>query len=89
MHKPKAKISNNFVLNSKIEYSKITTDSSKIKKIPVIDESAPLVEMAIPEFIWPSHKKTMEEDNLVNVKSRGVISFIVLMPCPKRLMGCA
>ena len=79
VRKPKPKISNNFALNSKIEYFQITTDSAQVKKIPVIDEEAPLVEMAIPEFIWPEHVKTMDEENLVNVKSRGVIPFIVLL----------
>ena len=79
VRKPKPKISNNFALNSKIEYFKISTDSAHVKKIPVIDEEAPLVEMAIPEFIWPEHDRTIEEDNLVNVKSRGVIPFIVLI----------
>ena len=79
VRKPKAKLSNNFALNSKIEYFKITTDSANVKKIPVIDDEAPLVEMAIPEFIWPEHDKTIEDDNLVNVKSRGVIPFIVLV----------
>ena len=79
VHKSKNRTSNNFTINSKIEHFKIITDSATIKKLPTIDENAPLIEMAIPEFIWPCTDKTIEEDNMVNVKSRGVIQFIILV----------
>ena len=79
VHKSKPKLSGNFAINTKIQYFKVVTDSSLVKKIPVIEESAPLIEMSIPEFIWPSHDKTIEEDNMINVKSKGVIQFIILV----------
>ena len=79
VHKSKNKLSNNFALNTKIQHFNIVTDSSLIKKMPVIDDNAPLIEMAIPEFIWPSQDKTIEDDNMINVKSRGSIQFIILV----------
>ena len=76
VNKSKAKMSSNFAINTKIQHFKIVTESSQVKKITDIDDNAPMIELTIPEFIWPSQEKTMA--NLVNVKSRGVIQFIVL-----------
>ena len=78
VHKSKNKLSNNFAINSKIEFFRIVTDSTTVKKIPHIDDKAPLVELHIPEFIWTSPEKTNEEENMVSVKSRGVVQFIIL-----------
>ena len=75
--KSRARTSNAFTFNSKIQNFKITTNSADITKIPDIDDSAPLIELTIPEFIWPQEDVTL--NNVVNVKSRGVIQFVILV----------
>ena len=76
VQKSKSRVSNNFAFNSKIQKFKITTDSANVPKFPDIDLSKPFREVAIPEFIWPDERKTM--DGLVDIKSKGVIQFVVL-----------
>ena len=75
--KARAKTSTAFTFNSKIQNFQISTNSADVIKVPDIDESAPLVELTIPEFIWPQEDKTL--NNVVNVKSRGVIQFVILV----------
>ena len=75
--KARAKTSTAFTFNSKIQNFQISTNSADVTKMPDIDESAPLIEMTIPEFIWPQEDKTL--NNVVNVKSRGVIQFVILV----------
>ena len=76
IHKSKLRISNNFAIQSKIQNFRIITNEKDVKKIPDIDELAPLVEVRIPEFIWPQEEKTQE--GLVYVKTRGAIQFVIL-----------
>lgn len=76
VQKSKNRTSNNFAFNSKIQRFHITTDSSTIEKLPTIDTLSPMIEITIPEFIWSDVDKTME--GLVNVKTRGVVQFIIL-----------
>ena len=76
--KSKNKISNNFAFNSKIQRFKISTNSEDVPKMPEISPSTPLVEITIPEFIWEDENKTMADDNMVNVRSRGVVQFVIL-----------
>ena len=78
VRKSKTKLSNNYAFNSKIQHFKITTDSALIKKIPEICPADPLIEISIPEFIWNDHDKTIAEDNMVKVRSRGAVQFVVL-----------
>ena len=75
--KSKNKISNNFAFNSKIQNFKISTAATDVHRIPDIDLAAPLVQVQVPEFIWPEEEKTM--DGMVNVKTRGAIQFIILV----------
>ena len=79
VNKAKFKTSNNFAFNSKIQNFKITTDGNKVKKFPVIDDNTPVVEVSIPEFIWADQERTMDKDNMVNVKAKGVIQFVILV----------
>lgn len=74
----KSKLSNNFAINSKIQRFQITTDCKDIKKFPAIDENASLTEIKIPEFIWAQEERTLEEDNMAMVKTKGVVQFIIL-----------
>ena len=76
IHKSKMRVNNNFAIQSKIQNFRIVTNEKDVKKIPVIDELAPLVEVRIPEFIWPQEDKTQE--GLVYVKTRGAIQFVIL-----------
>ena len=76
VQKSRSKISGNFAFNSKIQKFKVITDSADVKKFPDIDNSAPLKELSIPEFIWPDEEKTMA--GMVSVKSRGVVQFVIL-----------
>ena len=78
VQKAKNKLSNNFAINTKIQHFKIVTDGDQVKRFPTINEFAPLVEVQVPEFIWHQEDKTLEQDNLVHVKTRGVIQFIIL-----------
>ena len=79
VNKSKFKTSNNFAFNSKIQNFKITTDGNKVKKFPVIDDTTPVVEVSVPEFIWADQDRTLDEDNMVNVKAKGVIQFVILV----------
>ena len=76
VQKSKSRISNNFAFNSKIQRFQVVTDSGNIPKFPDINPSDPLKEIEIPEFIWQDQEKTMA--GLVEVKSRGVIQFVIL-----------
>ena len=74
--KSKLRTSSNFAIQSKIQNFRIITEEKDVRKISEIDDFAPLIEIKIPEFIWPQEDKTQE--GLVHIKTRGVIQFIVL-----------
>ena len=76
VQKSKTRQSNNFAFNSKIQRFKVITDSANVPKFPDIDMNKPIREVAIPEFIWSDQAKTV--DGMVDVKTRGVIQFVVL-----------
>ena len=76
VQKSRSRTSNAFAFNSKIQKFKVITDSADIPKFPDIDPLAPLCELSVPEFIWSDVDKTMA--GMVNVKSRGVIQFVIL-----------
>ena len=76
VQKSKSRVSNNFAFNSKIQRFSVVTNSADVPKFPELDPFAPLMEIAVPEFIWPDQDKTME--GMVNVKSRGTIQFVIL-----------